>query len=249
MDKFNQHWNTYNLQVDTDKGPISLWWDDVETLAKYTTLQSGLFGVDRPFSKQVFFEIFPKFYQSMWNITHRLGGFDLPDNPTIIDIGSGVGIIDLLLAEYLPTAKIFLLDKEELNNQPGVYYTENYFYYNSWTPTLDCITRTPKLNNRINIMSPEDQWPESVDCVTSYFSWCMHYPKETYWNKVVSVLKPGGKLILDVRKLKDRDTVEEISDQLKCVPKKHEFRNTIVQWIDNNEDDVLGYRCVWTKND
>jgi len=249
MDKFNQHWNTYNLQVDTDKGPISLWWDDVETLAKYTTLQSGLFGVDRPFSKQVFFEIFPKFYQSMWNITHRLGGFDLPDNPTIIDIGSGVGIIDLLLAEYLPTAKIFLLDKEELNNQPGVYYTENYFYYNSWAPTLDCIARTPKLNNKINIISPEDQWPESVDCVTSYFSWCMHYPKETYWDKVVSVLKPGGKLILDVRKLKDRDTVEEISDQLKCVPKKHEFRNTIVQWIDNNEDDVLGYRCVWTKND
>jgi hypothetical protein len=29
----------------------------------------------------------------------------------------------------------------------------------------------------------------------------------------------------------------------------HEFKNTIVPWIDNNQDDVLGYRCVWTKND
>jgi len=76
----------------------------------------------------------------------------------------------------------------------------------------------------------------------------MHYPKEIYWDKVNLILKPGGKLILDVRKLKDRDTVAEISDSFKCKPKMHEFKNTIVPWIDNNQDDVLGYRCVWTKN-
>jgi hypothetical protein len=76
----------------------------------------------------------------------------------------------------------------------------------------------------------------------------MHYPKEKYWSKVKNTLKPGGKLIVDVRKLKDRNTVEEISDELKCIPKKHEFKNTIVDWIDNNEDETLGYRCVWTNN-
>jgi SAM-dependent methyltransferase len=248
MDKFNQDWNLYNLAVNSDKGSLSLWWEDVETLAKYTTLQSGIFGVARPFSKQVFFETFPKFYQNMWDITYRLGGFDLPNNAVVIDIGSGVGIIDLLLAKYLPEAKIYLIDKQELNNQPGVYYTDNYFFYNSWKPTLDCINRTDGLNDKITLMAPEDAWPESADCITSYFSWCMHYPKEKYWSKVKNTLKPGGKLIVDVRKLKDRNTVEEISDELKCIPKKHEFKNTIVDWIDNNEDETLGHRCVWTNN-
>jgi hypothetical protein len=248
MNKFLKDWDLYNLNVSTNNGVLSLWWEDVESLAKYTTLQSGLFGVSRPFSKQVFFETFPKFYQSMWDITYKLGGFDIPQNSVVIDIGSGVGIIDLLLANYLPSSKIYLIDKEELNNQPGVYYTEDYFYYNSWKPTQDCIRKNPQLTGKIFTMSPDDEWPQSADCITSYFSWCMHYPKEVYWKKVLETLKTGGKLILDVRKLKDRDVVGEISEELKCTPRVHEFKNTIVEWIDNYNDDILGHRCVWTKN-
>ena len=248
MDKFSVDWESYELTVESDRGPLDLKWSNVEDLAKYATLQSGLFGVNRPYSKQVFFETFPKFYQGMWNLTHSMGGFDLPENAVVVDIGSGVGIMDLLLAAYLKNPSIHLIDKQELNNKPGVYFSKDYFFYNSWNPTLDCINKTPNIKDKIFFKDPTDNWPEEVDCVTSYFSWCMHYPKEVYWDKIKQTLKPGGKLIVDVRKLKDRDIIEEISEEFKSIPKLHRYEHTVVKWIDDNQDSTLGHRCVWTRN-
>ena len=249
MDKFSNDWNFYELTINSNRGPLDLKWTDVEELAKYTTLQSGLFGQNRPFSKQVFFEVFPKFYQNLWSLTESLGGFDLPDSAVIVDIGSGIGIMDLLLAKFLKDPKIFLVDRQELNNKPGVYFSENYFFYNSWVPTIDCLESTPGIKEKITMLDPQDEWTEEVDCVTSYFSWCMHYPKDVYWDRIKQRLKPNGKLIVDIRKLKDKNIVEEISDEFKSNPKMHRYENTVVKWIDDNQDDTLGYRCVWTRKD
>lgn len=249
MDKFSVDWDSYQLVIDSDRGELILNWRNVEELAKYSTLQSGLFGLNKPFSKQVFFEAFPKFYQNLWNLNATMGCFDLSDSAVVVDIGSGVGIMDLLLAKYLKNPKIFLVDRHELNNEPGVYFSENYFFYNSWGPTVDCLESTPDIKEKIIMLDPEDSWPEQVDCVTSYFSWCMHYPKNTYWNKIKQCLKPNGKLIVDIRKLKDKDIIEEISEELKSIPKIYRYENTVVKWIDDNQDDTLGHRCVWTRKD
>lgn len=249
MDKFKENWNDYELKIESNRGPLILKWKDVDELAKYSTLQSGIFGTNKSFSKQTFFENFQKFYQHLWDLTQQLEGFNISDTSTIIDIGSGIGIIDLLLAQYLVNPKIYLIDKEEMNNKPKIYYSEEYFFYNSWKPTIDCINSTPNIKNKIFFLNPTDQWPKDVDCITSYFSWCMHYPKETYWKKIKDSLKVNGKLIVDVRKLTDRNVVEEISDEFKSTPEMYQFKNTVVNWIDNYQDNILGYRCVWTRKD
>jgi phosphopantetheinyl transferase len=77
----------------------------------------------------------------------------------------------------------------------------------------------------------------------------MHYPKDVYWDRIKQRLKPNGKLIVDIRKLKDKNIVEEISDEFKSNPKMHRYEHTVVKWIDDNQDDTLGYRCVWTRKD
>jgi len=246
--RFSKDWETYILSIDTDKkGPISIRWNDVDNMAKLSTMQSGLFGIDREFSKQAFYELFPNFYKNLWKITEILGGFELPEDAVIIDIGSGIGVMDLLLSQYLPKSKFYLVDKNEMNLVSNVFYSTNYFFYNSWEPVLNCIETTNIDPKRFKLNNPEDDWPEQVDCISSYFSWCMHYPKETYWNRVKETLKPGGKLILDIRNLSDRNVIEEISDEIKSYPRTFEFKNTVAKWIDNAGTDILGHRCVWTR--
>jgi len=102
------------------------------------------------------------------------------------------------------------------------------------------------------MLSPEDQWPEEVDCVTSYISFCWHYPKEVYWNKIMRSLKIGGKLVLDIRTLPDRDVIAEISKDMGSTPTAHWFDAKLPAHIDNMPaprlGDPIGGRFIWTRN-
>lgn len=250
MDKFKSDWDTYHLAVDANGIDLNLHWSNVEELSYYSTLQSGQFGrPERKFSKQTFFEEFPVFYNKMWKLNHHLGVYDIPADAKVLDIGSGVAVIDLLLAAQFPNSKIYLLDKEEMNLEKDVYYSDNYFFYHSWKPVIDCINTTKLKVDSINILNISDNWPDNLDMITSYFSWCMHYPKETYWSKVIDHLSPTGKLVVDVRNLNDRDTVNEITEELKVYPKKFALKNTVPKWIDDYGTDILGWRCVWQRGE
>lgn len=245
MSKFKKDWDKYHLTVDN----LSLSWSNVDDLAFYNMLQAGLFGKrNREFSKQTFFEEFPKFYQLMWKLNQSLGVNNFPNNTKILDIGSGVGVIDLLLLKQNPTLNIFLLDKEDLVLNPNVFYAEDYFFYNSWNPVIDCIENSNLNKDSITFLDTTDDWPQELDVITSYFSWCMHYPKEVYWDRVLKHLSPNGMLVIDIRNLKERNVVEEISDELKIKPKTYELKNSVPEWIDNYGTDVLGWRCVWKRS-
>jgi hypothetical protein len=66
----------------------------------------------------------------------------------------------------------------------------------------------------------------------------------------MSSLKTGGKLILDVRPLHDRNVIEEISEELKCKPITFGFP-ILEKFVDTYEPvdkNASGYRCMWTKN-
>jgi len=244
-------WNRYQLTINTSSNPITLNWSDSETLSKYSALQTGAFGgAGHTLNRQLFYEKFQDWAQWQWNQKEYLGIFDLNPKPLIIDIGAGVSVGDLLYAKYNPESKFILIDKDEENFQEGLCFSPNYCFYNTWSPVLDCIKTENLDSTRFNFSDGTDEWPES-DCITSFFSWCFHYPKEIYWEKVKNSLKIGGKLALDVRILRDRDVVEEISDEFRSKPKFIEYPNTIPEFIDNFDRpnaDIFGYRCVWLRN-
>jgi hypothetical protein len=251
LSDFTADWNKYELKVNTDRGPLSVKWNDADTLARWSNIQSGLY-LQQTNSLQTFYECFPKWYQMFWDARFKQGAFSIADDAVILDIGSGVAVIDLLLASYLPRSKFYLLDQEGFEFYPGIYYDVNYPKYNSWSPVVDAIQTTNLDPSRFTMIKPEDSLPEQVDCITSYFSYCWHYPKDTYWDLVMSSLKIGGKLVLDVRTLADRDVLGEITEDMKSQPTIHWFDSKLPSHIDNmaapKEGMPIGGRVVWTRN-
>lgn len=251
MKDYTYDWNRYNLNVDTDRGKISLQWSDANNLALWANLQAGIY-LQRTNSLQTFYEYFPRWYQMFWDARFKQGIFDLQDDAVILDIGCGVAVVDLLLSKYLPNSKFYLLDREGFNFEPGIYYDKNYPKYHSWDPVIDGIKSSGLDSNRFNFMGPDSQWPDQVDVITSYFSYCWHYPKETYWDKILNSLKIGGKLILDIRHLSDRDVIAEISEDMKSTPTAHWFEDKIPEHVDAmpppKEGMPMGGRLCWIRN-
>jgi len=251
LSDFTQDWNKYKLDINTDRGPLTVKWNDAANLALWSNIQAGLY-LQEINSLQTFYEHFPRWYQMFWDARFNQGLFNLPNDSVIMDIGCGVAVIDLLLAQYLPQSKYYLLDKEGFSFRKGVYYDPEYPEYNSWEPVYDAINATGLDINRFTVMNPESLWPEQVDVITSYLSYCWHYPKDTYWERVLSTLKIGGKLILDVRTLTDRDIVGEISEDMKSEPVAYWFDIKLPKHIDNmpapKEGMPVGGRFMWTRN-
>ena len=157
--------------------------------------------IDKPDNE--FYREYQKWIQRYWYSLEAMGTFDLPDNASILDIGSGIGLLDMFLSRHLVKSKITLLDKDELGElSPEKYYGDHPFY-NSWEPTLDIIN-TSKLNpNRFMFIGPEDDWPSHYDLIMSHFSWGWHYQYDKYVHKVYQHLKPNGKLLISIRYVDD----------------------------------------------
>lgn len=195
-------------------------------------------------------------------LTRSIGMIDRTDaDIKIIDVGSGIGIQDLLLYQKISnqgmSAKMFLIDKNEYNNvRDGILFYEpdiGYSFYNSWAPIEDAISAIGLPRSDFVLMSPEDPWPVDVDLVFSTYSWCWHYPPEIYLDNLLSSLKIGGKLILDVIHRPDRDFVEEISEALGSVPIVTDIQSPKInashhlngkQIIKNG---TIGRQCQWIK--
>jgi SAM-dependent methyltransferase len=133
---------------------------------------------------------------------------NLPESPsTILDIGCGVGGIDIMLAQHYAhlgkSVEFYLLDKTELNDK--VYYglEKTASYYNSLKIAHDLLVANGVESNRIHTqeVTGDPIFPSTqFDLVVSLIWWGFHYPVDTYLNEVYGTLKPGGELIIDIRK-------------------------------------------------
>jgi hypothetical protein len=180
-------------------------------------MQLGDAYFPKTLSDTEFMNLFEQRIQNYWN--RIIPNIDISNLKKVVDIGSGVSAPDLLASKCNPNTEFYLVDKSEYSRKyNGIYYQDVHGHYNSWNVVEDCINSSGLNRSKFNFLDPNDEWPMDVDLVLSTFSWCWHYPKETYWNKVLSSLKIGGMLLVDVINLSDRDVVKEISDELGSVP-------------------------------
>jgi len=233
-------WRTYKISIETNRGTFVLSWDDVEELAFYSMFQIGI-GNHASFTLQSFYDIHARMRQEEWSRNESLGAYNLPGGAKVLDIGSGIGISDLILSQYEPSVKITLLDK---NNGWRDIVGLPHDYLNGYAEDGHVFCNTTKLtqnamvkNNISNIkfITPEDEW-EQYDLITSTWSCAWHYPLDIYWERVLKYLKPGGKLLLDV--WHDSD-IKKISDTMMWEPAISDYPEGMV--CGNSK------RCLWVR--
>ena len=247
----------YTLNITSDRGLLEVNWSNVDLLGKYAAAQAGCYASNID-NKQNILDLhnanFARWHEYCWKQREQLSTYEIPDGARILDVGCGVAVVDLLLYSYIPDSKIFLLDKpgtwETTIRPTKVSYTDEHPFYHSWEPITDAIETSKFDKTRFTFLEPDDNFPEDMDLILSSFSWCFHYPKEVYWDKVINSLKKNGKLYLDVRILPDKDIINEISEALKSDPKILEVPKLPkhLDSFDNNRPDITSFRCLWVKN-
>jgi SAM-dependent methyltransferase len=147
--------------------------------------------------------IFRKYFDEMKKEYEIIKPYLPPRAKRILDLGCGIAGIDVLLWDhYQGETAFYLLDASELS---AVRYGfgESVAYYNSLRLTREFLLRNRVPSDQIvTIDIQRDPFPSSTsfDAVFSLLSWGYHYPVTTYLGPAYDVLKPGGSLILDVRR-------------------------------------------------
>lgn len=143
----------------------------------------------------------------------------LPKNAkSILDIGSGVAAIDVLLYrhydEYKPS--IYLLDKTEMPSKVYYSFKSKGCYYNSLPLSKKLLIDNGIPSHKVFTEEAKDNkidFNARFDLVVSLISWGFHYPVSTYLDQVYEKLNIGGALVMDVRKVEGDKGLGEIKNK------------------------------------
>ena len=128
-------------------------------------------------------------------------------------------------------------------------------YTANLTPTSTTVYTTPSGYTSIVLLAQISNTSESTISVTSDFI-RSSVPTNLIKNGLVpkrdAINIIGGKLILDIRHLADRDVIAEISEDMKSNPTAHWFEDKIPEHVDAmpppKEGMPMGGRLCWIRN-
>jgi SAM-dependent methyltransferase len=123
---------------------------------------------------------------------------------SVLDIGCGLGGIDLLLHRYYApeSPSLALLDRDSLSPEVFYGYEDVAASYSSLAHAREFLEENGVPEGDIETFDAAgDGYPAGgrFDLILSLISWGFHYPLSTYLNEVDASLAPGGTLIVDVR--------------------------------------------------
>jgi hypothetical protein len=123
-----------------------------------------------------------------------------------LDIGCGLGLIDVALSNHYNDINMHLLDKtnsiDENTSVRG--FNKEYIFYNSMDATKDTLTSNGVNQNNIFTYEANDNninilKKNNYELIISLLSCGWHYSLETYIDLIKTTLTPDGILILDIR--------------------------------------------------
>jgi SAM-dependent methyltransferase len=125
----------------------------------------------------------------------------------ILDIGCGLGLIDLALYNhYNGNISINLLDKTNtISEDTSVRgFNKEYVFYNSMDATTETLTSNGVTETALHAYEVNDESLKIIegkqfDLILSFLSCGWHYSIETYVELIKKTLKADGVLILDIR--------------------------------------------------
>lgn len=126
---------------------------------------------------------------------------------TILDIGCGVGGLDVLLHRHYgcdPRIGLYLVDRTSTSNTIYYGFWKEAAFYNSLDVTRLVLSENgvPSRSLHLIQVGPSRHLDVAIDAdlVVSLLSWGFHYPVSTYLDQVHDILKRGGHLVMDIRK-------------------------------------------------
>ena len=139
-----------------------------------------------------------------------------------MDIGCGIGGIDVLIWEHYAKGRasddcpdVYLLDKTATAGKVWYGFKNTGAFYNSLPAAKAFLADNGVDAGKIHTLEASDDnaiaMDRSLDLVLSLISWGFHYPVETYLDRVHALLRPHGRLLIDVRT--DTDGFARITDK------------------------------------
>jgi len=236
----------YSIKINTDRGVLELKYSNVILLRKYVEKQ--IYHL-RNLSDEKFHIELSETLQRHWDRKTKLGLFEFSNPVSILDIGSGVGFLDLLLSKYLDNGSKFYLVDESRFTPVSTQFKSAESFYNDWLVFEDLVKHSNVSREDFTLLPTVAEWPEKLDLIMSNHSYMFHYPKELYWDKVMKAFNSNKcRLGFDVLNLKDRDIVEEITKEteLHCNVIERIF-NSGIAWKDELHivDGYYARSCSW----
>ena len=130
----------------------------------------------------------------------------LPDHAqTILDIGGGLGAIDIFLLDRyrLDRPHVHLFDKNEIADDVRYFFGNMPSAYNLFDATQDFLTANGVAADAFTqIDAGAGPFPTALrpDLVVSLIAWGYHFPVGVYLPSVLDCLSDDGCLVIDVRK-------------------------------------------------
>jgi len=121
---------------------------------------------------------------------------------SVLDIGCGIGGIDVLIGQKHPSCKFAMLDRDGMEDAVFYGFKEHGAKYNYLSDTREFMVDNGICADNISTFNADKgEWPadKTFNVVLSLISWGFHYPISTYLPLVYNAMTPKSVLILDIR--------------------------------------------------
>ena len=134
----------------------------------------------------------------------RLENYITKDIKNWLDIGCGLGYINIPIFKKLSTGNIYLLDKSKIETHKRITQfgsTKNFGFYNNLEFTKEFLMLNGIPDEKINLITPDsiNNIDKKLDLIISLLSWGFHYPFDTYSDSVYNLLNDSGIIIIYCR--------------------------------------------------
>ena len=139
---------------------------------------------------------------SCLSLYKRISPFFPSGASRFLDIGCGTAGIDLMIASCMPDTHVTLLDKNEVIQGRDIGYgsAESFVGYCDFRAAKKMFADNAMLDRLTCCDINWQPFPSGkFDVIMSFYSWCFHYPADTYAEQVYNALDNHGVVIVDVR--------------------------------------------------
>lgn len=150
----------------------------------------------------VFFDRLEKIWNLRINYNFRFLNYKnkLEKSKKYLEIGSGISILGLALSKIYDNVDFYFLDKDLIENVNKVpfYNFKKHAFYNKFNIVKNCIRESNINKEKIHLLTPESSWPNNIDILTSFGSYCWHYSVDVYLDKIIKHSSTNSHLILEI---------------------------------------------------